>query len=279
MSATRFLVLSDTHDEWPYTDDSCPAPKVDVLLRCGDLTQVGGLPSFRRAIECINSIDAELKLVIAGNHDLELDPKWWVENQMDDDDPEDSARALQLFKSQKASGLHYLEEGIHSFELKNGARFTVYASPYTPEFNGYAFPYSPEQDRFTRNSGAWWPPEPIPSRNVDIIMTHGPPAFNSPGYQLDFNGKSEHCGCDKLSKALRRCKPLLHCFGHLHEGRGAAYISWQGDAEVPHVDPIGDSNMREILEVKPTGSTLLVNAAMHGEARKGFLVDIDFRKP
>jgi len=30
-----------------------------------------------------------------------------------------------------------LEEGTQKFTLRDGRTFTIYASPYTPEFNGY----------------------------------------------------------------------------------------------------------------------------------------------
>jgi predicted phosphodiesterase len=119
----RLLIISDTHDRWPYSDSN-PAPKVDVLLHCGDLTQVGGLPAFCRAIENIKTIDAELKLVIAGNHDLELDEKWVHDNMEDEDDLEGSAKAIAFFKAQKKHGVYYLEEGRHSFTLKNEAKIT-----------------------------------------------------------------------------------------------------------------------------------------------------------
>ena len=80
--ATRFLVLSDTHDI-DFTAGTSqplqlPTPKADVLLHCGDLTQVGGVASFKRALKMLGSIDAELKLVIPGNHDLELDKTFWT---------------------------------------------------------------------------------------------------------------------------------------------------------------------------------------------------------
>ncbi|KAF2799380.1 Metallo-dependent phosphatase [Melanomma pulvis-pyrius CBS 109.77] len=222
---TRFLIMSDTHNQWPYSDCD-KAPKVDVLLHCGDLTQVSGLPSFRKAIANIKTIDAELKLVIAGNHDLELDEDWTRDNMEGGDD---------------------LEDSTHTFTLFPGVHFIVYASPYTPEFNGYAFAYSSE-DRF--NDGL----DPIPD-TVDIIMTHGPPIFKSSAYQLDINDKDGHYGCDKLAKAVRRSKPTLHCFGHLHEGRG-------------RYSPVNITLLKDdgtALEVNPLltiKETLLVNAAM-----------------
>lgn len=223
---TRFLIISDTHDRWPYSDSNA-APKVDVMLHCGDFTQVGGVPAFRRAIENIKAIDAELKLVIAGNHDLELDETWVRDNMEDEDELNDSIDAIAFFKTQRKHGIYYLEEGTHNFTLGSGVKFSTYASPYTPEFNGYAFAYGTE-DRF--NLGI----HPIPA-DVDIVMTHGPPSFQISAYDLDINGKGEHCGCEKLAKAIRRVKPRLHCFGHLHEGRGAAYALWDNDTLDPKI--------------------------------------------
>lgn len=36
----------------------------------------------------------------------------------------------------------------------------------------------------------------------------------------------EHVGCDHLLRAVRRCRPLIHCFGHIHEGSGAGKMRW-----------------------------------------------------
>jgi predicted phosphodiesterase len=93
MTLTRILILSDTHSTWPYSVSN-PAQSADVLLHCGDLTQVGGLPSYKRAIADIESVDAPLKLVIAGNHDLELDEKWMCENMENDADLEGHRNCL-----------------------------------------------------------------------------------------------------------------------------------------------------------------------------------------
>ncbi|KAF3040075.1 hypothetical protein E8E12_005045 [Didymella heteroderae] len=75
MPTIKTLVISDTPSEWPYSSENL-APKVDVFILCGDLTQHGGLPSFQRAIDNISAVDAELKLIIAGNHDVDIDPAW-----------------------------------------------------------------------------------------------------------------------------------------------------------------------------------------------------------
>jgi predicted phosphodiesterase len=96
--STRFLIISDTHGFQFGDAERCdgsfrqPVPKVDVLLHCGDLTECGGIPAYQGVLRMLGSIDAELKLVIAGNHDLDLDtPK-------DDipEDHEDHAKAVEL---------------------------------------------------------------------------------------------------------------------------------------------------------------------------------------
>lgn len=70
MPTTKLLVLSDTHDQH---DNIGELPPVDVIIHCGDLTQIGGLSNYRRAIQYLSRSNAELKLVIAGNHDISLD--------------------------------------------------------------------------------------------------------------------------------------------------------------------------------------------------------------
>ncbi|KAF2874717.1 Metallo-dependent phosphatase-like protein [Massariosphaeria phaeospora] len=211
---TRFLILSDTHNQWPYSPQT-PAPPIDVFIHCGDLTQVGGLPSFHRAISTIQTIDAELKLVIAGNHDLELDEAWVLRNMEDEEELQECIDSVALFQAQKEHGINYLDEGRHAFTFASRARFTVCASPYTLEFNGYAFAYGAGEDRF--NEGPYIVPD-----DVDIVITHGPPALAGfANFRLDVNREGQHCGCPKLARAIQRAKPPLHCFGHVHEGTWA----------------------------------------------------------
>ncbi|MCJ1475089.1 hypothetical protein MMC13_003749 [Lambiella insularis] len=214
---TQFLIISDTHN---FTFDSpdadsyplqLPTPKADVLLHCGDLTEVGGISSFEDALKMLSRIPAELKLVIPGNHDLELDQAYWHSRHSSSPPPADHALAVSTMTGPlaTAAGVTYLTEGTHAFTLRSGARFSIHASPYTPSFGDWAFAYPPHSDRF-----AAIPPA------IDILMTHGPPL-----------GIRDLCpqgsvGCPQLLRALRRAKPLLHCFGHIHEGAGAEVVDW-----------------------------------------------------
>lgn len=76
---TRFLIISDTHSASPAQNATQndiafrpPLPRADVLLHCGDLTMLGHLHEYEKTLDMLESIDADLKLVIAGNHDISL---------------------------------------------------------------------------------------------------------------------------------------------------------------------------------------------------------------
>ncbi|KAJ4382579.1 hypothetical protein N0V86_001801 [Didymella sp. IMI 355093] len=72
MPSISTLIISDTYNKRPYSSET-PIPKVDIFVHCGDLTQYGGLPSFQHAIDTIETVNAELKLIIAGNRNMDID--------------------------------------------------------------------------------------------------------------------------------------------------------------------------------------------------------------
>ncbi|KAL8836391.1 MAG: hypothetical protein Q9176_006330 [Flavoplaca citrina] len=237
---TTFLIISDTHNfaftDFPDSPLYQPTPQADVLLHSGDLTSVGGLPSFRKALSMLSSITAELKLVIAGNHDLELDQTFWdaeVARRIPEDgphddrpDPEDHRKAVDLMAGDLAreAGVTYLTEGTHTFTLSTGATFKIWVTPCTPEYGDWAFSYKHNEDRYN-HPGKGLPGtksiaiNPIPNE-VDIVMTHGPP-----------KGIRDYCdggnvGCPSLLQAMKRVRPMIHCFGHVHEGSGIEVVDW-----------------------------------------------------
>jgi len=297
--STRFLVLSDTHNfEFDDSKHTCPfrrpLPKADVVLHCGDLTQCGGLSAYKKALKMLGEIDAELRLVIAGNHDRSLDGEYWKSHYWEDEDPGEHSKALRLMTGPLAAqaGVTYLEEGTYSFTLKNGAIFTVYASPYTPEFCDWAFPYKRNEDRFTEadqvaDGVTSIARRPIPDfPNVDIVMTHGPPK------NIMDECAQGNKGCDNLLRALRRARPRMHCFGHIHEGYGAQFVAWPS-----HENSDGGGQVRAAFNimydllnppeatrcsVKFGEKTLMVNAAiMTGKNEPDnaqWLVDIDLER-
>jgi hypothetical protein len=132
-------IVSDTHDIAIH-----PSVKCDVLLHCGDLTGNGSPTSIRNALEQIATVNAELKLIIAGNHDLSLDKAYYMseggsggENLV--------ACSLVMGESSLATMLRikFLQEGTYSFKLSSGATFTIY--PRLEHHNMAALPFNIRQ--------------------------------------------------------------------------------------------------------------------------------------
>ncbi|PSN61297.1 ser/Thr protein phosphatase family protein [Corynespora cassiicola Philippines] len=311
---TRFLVISDTHNASPVQNATSadtafrpPLPKADVLLHCGDLTMVGRYSEYEATLEMLASIDADLKLVIAGNHDISLDEAYYRRkgqsmqrlNQADESLP---ARARELWTGElaKAAGVTFLDEGTYSFVLKNGAKLRVYASPYQPEFCDWAFPYWRNEDRYNPPHLSTPLSVPIASNPVpdfpaiDLMMTHGPPHGI-----LDATTHGEPVGCEHLLRAARRCRPRMHCFGHIHEGWGAEHVQWSegelGDTKEGHIQQSERVQVDEqkavsqhgvLLDMSSTSTplafgkeTLMVNASImtvrYRPAQAPWVVDLD----
>lgn len=271
--STRVMVISDTHE---HSLNGSNMPQVDVLLHTGDLTNFGELEALKQSVKMISTIEAELKLVIAGNHDILLDATPRVEDMSDEEYAEKHKEALKIMTgpSAKAAGIIYLQERSYTFTLSNGATFKIYASPYTAGSGGWAFGYKPQEDRFNdaqqtkRTSIAT---NPIPS-GVDIVMTHGPP--HSILDQVD----GQNLGCANLLHAVSRTKPLMHCFGHIHEGHGANIVTWTSDGSVKDPSSATPLETEQINEypyankwsIKPRQQTLMVNAAIMMNTSGGY---------
>ncbi|KAI9717015.1 MAG: hypothetical protein M1812_004950 [Candelaria pacifica] len=232
---TRLCIISDTHSHPLFAvDDKShafrhPLPTADILLHCGDLTSTGTIDEHERTFSVVKSAEAELKLVIAGNHDMTLDEPFYQENWRRwhaYGGKQDVKKARDIWTSEEArrAGVVYLEEGVRSFELRTGAKFTIYTNPYTPEFCNWAFAYEHDDDRFNPSSENTSHSKPglVPSfSQIDIMMTHGPPLNH-----LSTTRTSEDAGCPHLLRAVERCRPRLHCFGHIHEEWGAERVQW-----------------------------------------------------
>jgi len=193
----------------------------------------------------LREIEAPIKLVIPGNHDISLDRDYISKHRERDEYTEEQADSQRKQTRDfwtatdgkaKMEGVTFLDEGTHHVDLHNGASCTVYASPYTPEFCDWCFPYKRNEDRFNSPGTALSDskaiaPYPVPGHAtsptpIDILVTHGPPYG-----RLDKTSRGDLAGCPHLLRALTRARPLIHCFGHIHEGWGAEVVSWSPDAD------------------------------------------------
>ncbi|PUU73859.1 Metallo-dependent phosphatase-like protein, partial [Tuber borchii] len=163
-------------------------PPGDILIVTGDLSEGRPAQLMQRLSE-LRALPHKFKIVIGGNHDRALD-----------------CRAA--FREAEESGIFYLED--ESTDVTIGGRtFHVFGSPKSLAIStNTAFGYS-EDDDF-----ASWK---IVPPDVDILVTHGPPA----GYPSD-----DMNGCDGLRKALWRVRPMLHVFGHVHSSYGTTTLSY-----------------------------------------------------
>lgn len=161
--------------------------KGDLLIHCGDITGRGDVSEVKDFLKWFSSQQYTHKVFIAGNHDLPFQHN-----------PDELRKIVDEYN------VHYLEdssviiEGLH-----------IYGSPWQPKFNHWAF----NLERGSVELKEKW--SMIPD-DTDILITHGPPQ-NILDYSLF--GR-ENTGCSQLRYKVEEINPMIHCFGHIHEGYG-----------------------------------------------------------
>ena len=278
---TRIVCISDTHNAAP--GEGYKLPKGDILIHAGDLTNQGSLSEIKKTVAWLEKADCAVKIVVAGNHDLSLDPeyrlkydeRWKVTPQH-----EEECRALL----RSIPRLVYLEHSSTVVHM-DGIRLQIFGSPYSPDrlTQNWAFQYTED-----RAQQLW---KAIPS-DTDVLITHTPPS--------GFVDESKHWklgGCPYLTEAIQKIKPLLHICGHCHEGRGAQIVSWSGSEDAKYSvtewqDPGAGNKKQSLLDLtagrgsynlKAGKETAIVNASImarsYGHGTKVFnnpiVVDLD----
>jgi len=234
----RIACVSDTHNHTPLL------PPGDVVIHAGDLTNQGTFTELSNALNWLQRQKHEVKLVVAGNHDgVSLDPAYTHTASLSR--AQSHAENLALFFTPQAvqAGVVYLRHEKRTITLRDGRRFTVFASPLSP-----ATPPPPGSSRW---GFTYVPPEnpwlDVPE-DIDVLITHTPPK-----YHLDRSSASlpphTHGGCPHLRDRLSQIRPLLHVFGHIHRGRGVERVTWD-DETSPHVKH-KEAGVVEILDPQP----------------------------
>ncbi|ODA82737.1 hypothetical protein RJ55_01246 [Drechmeria coniospora] len=200
--AVTVVCISDTHNTTP-----SPLPPGDILLHAGDLSQYGTFPEIQAQLSWLAAQPHPHKVVVAGNHDLLLDPVFVAAH------PD---RELDLRPGQRRDDLvwgdvRYLERESLDLPIQGTNRTVrLFGSPWTPRHGHWAFQYGKDST-----------PHPLgtaPSE-TDVILTHGPPK----GY-LDAAGG----GCEMLLADVWRIRPKLLVCGHIHSGRGEEWLRYDG---------------------------------------------------
>ncbi|KAK3366092.1 Metallo-dependent phosphatase-like protein [Lasiosphaeria ovina] len=223
---TRFVCISDTHNA------TIKLPKGDVLIHAGDLTNQGSYSELSKATQWLESADFEVKIVIAGNHDITLDEDFYSQHgqTFHNKHPQDPVQCSSLLTSSRT--ITYLRHSSATIRLSNpagpGTEFTVFGSPYSPRNGLWAFGYDQDSatsgaqtvDTIGKSASEIWAAIP---RNIDILVTHTPPHNHCDGGS-DHNSQ---LGCEELRKVIGRTRPRLHVCGHIHRARGAERVTWK----------------------------------------------------
>jgi predicted phosphohydrolase len=172
--------MADTH----LFHDQLQVPDGDVLIHAGDLCRAGDLAELAVAAAWLRALPHRHKIVIAGNHDwaFAVEPE--------------RARALL------GGDIIYLQDSGASID---GVRF--WGSPWQPAFNAWAF----NLPRGAPLAARW----ALIPESLDVLVTHAPPFGIG-----DAVAAGEHQGCAELLARVRRVRPRLHLFGHIHQDRG-----------------------------------------------------------
>jgi len=206
--ATRFVVVSDTHNRRPHVEW---VPDWDVFIHCGDITMTGRHSEFSRFRQWLTTMPPENpKIVIAGNHDIGLDREFCervgpmrLRKMFDHKGAADSLDPSHLFDPKM--NIHYLQHGALELKTSQG-KIKIFGSPYVFKSHGWAFGYEKAGNRWKE----------IP-KDTEILLTHMPPSETLGAISED----GEDIGCPSLGQAVRGNRSIrLHLFGHCHEAVG-----------------------------------------------------------
>lgn len=151
------------------------------------------MTEFTETIEWLGSLPHKIKIITGGNHDHYLD------------DTFDYTKKKQtILALMEKHGLTYLEHESYQLPAEFGS-LCLFVSPYAPIHLSGAF-------MLTDMSEIW---NTIPDA-VDILVTHTPPF----GYQDKVTRYDRHVGCQYLMDKIKRVKPRVCIFGHIHESHG-----------------------------------------------------------
>ena len=156
-------------------------PDGDIFVFAGDYTAMNSTTELEDFSAWLNTLQHEHKIFVPGNHD-------------------------PIFQTNESLARESLPEDvtclIHEGCVIDGIKF--WGSPYSLPFCNWAFMY-PENEL----KKLW---AEIP-KNTDVLITHGPPYDTG-----DTTHEGIRSGSVSLTYRVAEIIPILHIFGHIHEG-------------------------------------------------------------
>jgi hypothetical protein len=208
----RLVFISDTHNLPLHQRGELVVPDGDVLVHCGDGTMSGDREEISKFAAWFRLFPHKHKVFVPGNHDWGFHIAY--ENWRD------SGKLDALLTIDWA---HML---IDKELVIDGVKF--YGSPWQPEFCNWAF----NLPRGPQLRAVW---DKIPTDTV-VLVTHTPPmgildevqsikyVYDKQKGHMDKRRVNEHVGCADMLNAVRRIKPKVHAFGHIHGAYGRKEI-------------------------------------------------------
>lgn len=262
-------------------------PPGDILIHAGDMTNDGSIAEIQKQVDWLASLPHKEIVVISGNHDTYLDPRTRPSLSKQQRTGAIDWKRVHYLQHRKLTLPIYVEPAASTSErsrLLNAPRqrrIRIYGAPQIPACG----PMSVHAFQYPKGRDAW--SETVPE-DTDILITHTPPK-----YHMDL-ALPDGMGCEHLAAEVKRVKPALHVFGHVHWGAGKRIVWWdrchdayengmamQSKWTLGLLNPwlwwnvvrIGYRGLRELIWDKVWGgqgaSTIMVNAAqMYGNTGK-----------
>ncbi len=200
--------ISDLHGHYPKLEGG------DLLIVAGDLTARDEHDQYMQFSDWIRKQNYRKKIVIAGNHDNRMvETKDRLMSHVYCGDAEylcDSGTEFVYWERESP--------GVEDTAFKKNLK--IWGSPWTKTFPGMnpnckAFTCDTEDELVEK-----WALIPL---DTHLVITHSPP------YGIrDKTERGELAGSQSLLIKMAEIKPIIHCFGHIHEQGGKeTYIGWK----------------------------------------------------
>ena len=171
----------------------------EILCIAGDFIPLSIQRNFHRSMIYIrdvfipwaNKLPVEKVFLVAGNHDFVASQKYIFES---------------VFSGTK---IQYLEDKLYKYLSKEGKEYSIYGTPWCHAFGNWAFMAN---DDFITEKYNKMPP------NLDILITHDPPAIKDVGKITEGPQTGVDAGCKPLAEVIMKKCPKLVLSGHIHTG-------------------------------------------------------------